>query len=83
MMKIDSTAGAPKIGITINGQCVSIRPMPLTRRNSGTIVTSLGTSRPTSTIRNSALAPGKRIRANAYPAIAATSSVPTVTITAM
>jgi hypothetical protein len=65
MMNTARTAGAPRIGMTISGQCVLIRPRVLTIRNSGTIVTSDGTSRPTSTSTNRAFAPGNRIRANA------------------
>jgi hypothetical protein len=83
MMKIASTHGAPKIGTMINGQCVFVIPSDWKSWNSGTIVTSLGMSRPVSTTTNSAFWPGNRMRANAYPAIAATAIVPTVTITAM
>src|SRR5699024_1470451 len=83
MMNVASTLGAPRIGITINGQCVSIRPSEFTILNSGTIVTSEGTSNPVSTTTNSTFAPGNWIRANAYPASEATAIVPSVTSTAM
>jgi hypothetical protein len=64
-MKVASTLGAPRIGMTISGQCVSISPSRLTSWNSGTMITSLGTSSPSRTTTNNALAPRNRIRANA------------------
>ncbi len=65
MMKVASTHGAASAVTRISGQCVLIRPTCLNIWNSGTMVTSLGTSRPTSTTRNRAFAPGNRIRAKA------------------
>ncbi len=83
MMKLASTHGAPNAVTRISGQWVLISPARLNTWNSGTIVTSLGTSRPVSTTRNRAFAPGNRIRAKAYPAMLETSSVISVTSTAM
>ena len=65
MMNVASTLGAPKIGTRISGQWVSIMPEAWNIWNSGTIVTSLGISRPASTTRNSTFCPGKRMRAKA------------------
>lgn len=83
MMNVASTLGAPRIGMRISGQCVSVSPAEWNSRNNGTIVTSLGISRPTRMTRNNAFEPRKRMRANAHPASDDTASVPTVTTAAM
>lgn len=83
MMKVARTPGPASAVNRISGQCVLIVPARLNIWNKGTIVTSLGTGRPASTTRNRAFAPGKRIRAKAYPARLETSSVIRVTRTAM
>ncbi|MNI88755.1 hypothetical protein D3C73_1460840 [compost metagenome] len=65
MMNVASTHGAASAVTRISGQWVLIIPHCLNIWNSGTMVTSPGTSSPTSTTRNSALAPGNRMRAKA------------------
>ena len=83
MMKVAKTAGAPKIGTRMSGQCVLTMPHLRNIRNSGTSVTSDGISSPTSTTMKMALAKGNLMRAKAYPAIDATAMVPMVTIAAI
>lgn len=65
MMKVASTLGAPRIGTRISGQWVSVSPSPWNIWNSGTIVTSLGMSSPSSTTTKRTFWPGKRMRAKA------------------
>jgi hypothetical protein len=67
----------------ISGQCVSIRSSRKNIWKSGTMVTSLGMSKPISTTTNSTFWPRNRMRAKAYPDIEATTMVPSVTTTAM
>lgn len=61
---VASTLGAPKIGTMISGQCVFVSPRSSTSRNSGMIVTSLGTISPTR-ISPKNFSPRNRMRANA------------------
>ena len=79
---VPSTLGAPKIGMTISGQCVLVSPRSSTSRNSGMIVTSLGTISPMRISPNT-FSPRNRMRANAYPASEEKNIVPSVTSTAM
>ena len=61
---VKDTSGE-KIGTRISGQCVFTIPHLRNIWNSGTIVTSLGIRRPSSTTMKSRLAPGNLIRAKA------------------
>ena len=65
MTNVASTHGAASAVTRMSGQCVLMRPTCLNIWNSGTIVTSPGTSSPMSTTRNSRFWPGKRMRAKA------------------
>ena len=67
MMNVASTLGAPKIGTRISGQCVSIIPSRLNIWNSGTIVTSLGISRPVEHDHEQRVCPGNRMRGERVP----------------
>ena len=65
MTKVANTEGAPKIGTRISGQWVLIIPQERKIWNSGTMVTSDGISRPSSTTMKMALEKGNLIRAKA------------------
>jgi hypothetical protein len=83
MRNVPTTACAPKMGSMSNGRWVLSQPRSFISTKRGMMMTSSGINSAVRSRTNRIVAPGNRMRANAYPPSEATAIVPTVLTTPM